>query len=118
MVETEPPTLLPTLQPTTLPTLAPTLIEQTTVEFHIVGVVAGFDAAEIQANVDSNNVLSQFTKSFDLLSNEVSNTLPTERRFRDLRVSKRDFQTTTNPVAVTDISELTNQNRSIVISYH
>jgi hypothetical protein len=110
VIETEPPTFLPTIQPTTLPTLAPTLIEPTTVEFDVVGVVAGFDAAEIQTNIDSNNVLSQFTTSFDLLSSKVSNTLRTKRRFRDLRSSKRskrDFETTTNSVVVTDICELT-----------
>jgi hypothetical protein len=82
------------------------LIEPTTVEFDVVGVVAGFDAAEIKANEDSNNVLTQLTTSFDLLSDEVANKLPTETKFRDLRVSKRYFQTTTEPVVVTDICEL------------
>lgn len=89
------------------------------VTFDIPGTVPAFTAAEITANVGSNDVLAQVIKGFGLLSNEVLTTRTIMRRnVRGLRASERKLQL--QPVEasdVTDIRELTKYRSSTVSSF-
>jgi hypothetical protein len=88
--------------PTEPPVAAP--MEGNIVIFDVPGIVTGFDAAEIQTNEGSNEVLSQVIKSFEVLANEVLSTLVPVRKVRTLRASERRLPSL-EPIEVTDISE-------------
>ena len=95
---------LPPVAATLSPVAAPVATDSVT--FDIPGTVPAFTAAEITANVGSNDVLTQIIKGFGLLSNEVLQTITVMRRnVRGLRASERKLQV--EPVEVTDIRELT-----------
>jgi hypothetical protein len=104
-----------TESPTPTSPAPPTVTDPTSsVIFDILGVVAGFDAAEILANEGANDVLAQITEGFEVLSNEVSSTMEPVRRARGLRAYKRKL-VEMESVEVSDICESTKCRSTNVI---
>lgn len=78
------------------------LVEENTIVFDIPAVVDGFNAEDILANTDSNDVLGQMIKAFGIVSNDVL-----AEPVRKLRALVRKLQSI-YPVEVTDIRKLIN----------